>query len=72
MHAIVVHIIKKNKMTDKLLIAFVIFGIIDLTLVGTTCICVMLLVRKVMLGKVEIKIGNVTKRLDRNFIEKGE
>ena len=57
---------------DKLLIAFVIFGIIDLTLVGTTCICVMLLVRKVMLGKVEIKIGNSLKRIDRPFIEEGK
>jgi len=59
-------------MNDKLLIAFIIFGIIDLTLVGITCVCVMLLVRKVMLGKVEIKIADKTLRLDRDFIEKGE
>ena len=58
-------------MTDKLYIACVIFFTIDLALVATTCVCVMLLVRKVMLGKVEIKIGNVTKRIDRPFIEKG-
>jgi len=56
---------------DKLLIAFTIFGIIDLVLVGTTCVCVMLLVKKVMSGRVEIKIGNLTKRIDRPFIEKG-
>jgi len=40
-------------------------------LVGTTCICVMLLVRKVILGKVEIKIADRKIRLDRDFIEKG-
>jgi len=56
---------------DKLLVAFCIFGVIDLTLVGTTCICVMLLVRKVILGKVEIKIADRKIRLDRDFIEKG-
>jgi len=58
-------------MPDKLLIAFIIFGVIDLILVGTTCVSVCLLVRKVMRGKVEIKIGKLTKRLDRDFIEKG-
>jgi len=58
-------------MKDSLLIAFIIFGIIDLTLVATTCVCVMLLVRKVMLGKVEIKIVDKKVRLDRDFIEKG-
>jgi len=58
-------------MNDKLLIAFIIFGIIDLTLVATTCVCVMFLVRKVMLGKVEIKIADKKIRLDREFIEKG-
>jgi hypothetical protein len=59
-------------MTDKLYIACVIFFTIDLTLVATTCVCVMLLVRKVMLGKVEIKVAGKTVRLDREFIEKGE
>lgn len=58
-------------MKDSLLIVFTIFAVIDLTLVGTTCVCVMLLVRKVMLGKIEIKIGEKTKRLDRDFIERG-
>ena len=58
-------------MNDKLLIAFIIFGIIDLTLVATTCVCVMFLVRKVMLGKVEIKIADKKIRLDREFIERG-
>lgn len=56
---------------DKLLVAFCIFGVIDLTLVATTCVCVMLLVRKVILGKVEIKIADRKIRLDRDFIEKG-
>lgn len=58
-------------MKDELTTAFIIFGIIDLTLVGTTCICVMLLVRKVLLGKVEIKIADRKVRLDRDYIEKG-
>jgi len=58
-------------MQDKLYIACVVFFAIDLTLVGTTCICVMLLVRKIMLGKVEFKIGNYIKRLDRPEIERG-
>ena len=38
---------------NPLLIVFTIFAVIDLTLVGITSICVMILVRKVMLGKVE-------------------
>ena len=59
-------------MNDILTIAFIIFGLIDLTLVGTTCIAVVLLVRKVMLGKVEIKIANKKVRLDRDFIMTGE
>jgi hypothetical protein len=54
---------------DKLYLACVIFFAIDLTLVATTCICVMILVRKVMLGKVEIKIVDKKIRLDRDFIE---
>lgn len=58
-------------MKDTLTIVFTIFAIIDLTLVGTTCLCVMLLVRKVMLGRVEIKIADKKFRLDRDFIEKG-
>lgn len=58
-------------MTDKLYLACIIFFTIDLTLVATTCVAVLLLVRKVLLGKVEIKIGNITKRIDRDFIEKG-
>ena len=56
---------------DKLLIAFIIFGIIDLSLVATTCVCLMLLVRKVLTGKVEIKIADKKVRLDRDFIEVG-
>jgi hypothetical protein len=56
-------------MNDKLYLACVIFFAIDLTLVATTCICVMILVRKVMLGKVEIKIVDKKIRLDRDFIE---
>jgi Na+-transporting NADH:ubiquinone oxidoreductase subunit NqrF len=59
-------------MNDTLTMAFIIFGVIDLTLVGTTCIAVILLVRKVMLGKVEIKIADKIVRLDRDFIEKGQ
>jgi hypothetical protein len=55
-----------------LTIAFIVFGIIDLTLVGTTCVAVILLVRKVMLGKVEIKILGTTKRLDRDNIVFGK
>lgn len=58
-------------MNNALLIVFTIFAVIDLTLVATTCVCVMLLVRKVMLGKVEIKIIDKKIRLDRDFIEKG-
>ena len=59
-------------MNDTLTLAFIVFGLIDLTLVGTTCMAVVLLVRKVMLGKVEIKIAGKTKRLDRPFIETGD
>jgi hypothetical protein len=59
-------------MTDKLYLACIIFFTIDLTLVGTTCIAVMILVRKVLLGKVEIKIADKKIRLDRDFIERGE
>jgi hypothetical protein len=59
-------------MRDELTTAFIIFGLVDLTLVGTTCIAVVLLVRKVMLGKVEIKIAGKTKRLDRDFVTTGE
>ena len=59
-------------MNDTLTAAFIIFGLIDLTLVGTTCVAVVLLVRKVMLGRVEIKIGGKMKRLDRDFIATGE
>jgi hypothetical protein len=59
-------------MSDKLYLACIIFFTIDLTLVGTTCVCVMMLVRKVMLGKVEIKIAGKTKRLDRDFITTGD
>ena len=56
---------------NPLLIVFTIFAVIDLILVGTTSICVMILVRKVLMGKVEIKIANKTVRLDRDFTEKG-
>ena len=56
---------------NLLLIVFTVFAVIDLTLVGTTCVCVCLLVRKVMMGKVEIKIADKKVRLDRDFIEKG-
>jgi hypothetical protein len=59
-------------MNNSLLIVFIIFAVIDLTLVATTCLCVMLLVRKVLLGKVEIKIADKKVRIDRDFIEKGE
>ena len=58
-------------MPDKLYIACIIFFTIDLTLVATTCICVMLLVRKVIMGRVEIRIADKKIRLDRDFIEKG-
>ena len=58
-------------MKDELTTAFIVFATIDLSLVATTCLCVMLLVRKVMLGKVEIKIVDKKIRLDRDFIEKG-
>ena len=56
---------------EKLLIAFIIFGIIDLALVATTCVSVCLLVRKVFMGRVEIKISDKRIRLDRDFIENG-
>jgi hypothetical protein len=46
---------------NKLLVAFVIFGIIDLILVGTTCINVVLLVRKILRGELKI-----------NFTERGK
>jgi len=58
--------------SERLFIACVLFFIIDLILVGTTCVCVMLLVRKVMLGKVEIKIADKKIRIDRPFIETGK
>ena len=63
-------------MNDILTAAFIVFALVDLTLVGTTCVAVVLLVRKVMLGrveiKVEIKIAGKTKRLDRDFIATGD
>lgn len=59
-------------MIDKLYLACIIFFAIDLTLVGTTCVCVILLVRKVMMGRVEIKIANKKIRLDRDFITTGD
>lgn len=58
-------------MNDKLYLACVIFFTVDLLLVGTTCVSVLLLVKKVMSGKVEIKIAGKTKRLDRDFITTG-
>jgi len=59
-------------MNNPLLTAFTTFAVIDLTLVATTCICVILLVRKLMKGKIEIKIANKKMTLsDRDFIEKG-
>lgn len=59
-------------MNNALLIVFTIFAVIDLTLVGMTSICVMLLVKKVLLGKVEIKIVDKKVRLDRDFITTGD
>lgn len=56
---------------EKLFIACVTFFVIDLTLVGTTCVAVILLVRKILLGRVEIKIAGKNYRLDRDYIEKG-
>jgi hypothetical protein len=58
-------------MRDELTTAFIIFGLIDLTLVGTTCAAVMLLVRKVLLGKVEITILGKKTRIDRPFMTTG-
>ena len=58
-------------MNDKLFIACVVFFVIDLSLVATTCICVMILVKKVINGKVEIKIADKKIRIDRDFIEEG-
>jgi len=58
-------------MNDKLYIACVAFFTIDLMLVGTTCLAVLLLVRKIIMGKVEIKIADKKIRIDRPFIEKG-
>jgi hypothetical protein len=58
-------------MNNALLIIFTIFAVIDLALVGTTCIAVCLLVRKILLGKIEIKIADKKIRLDRDFIERG-
>lgn len=61
---------------DNLLIAFIVFGVIDLTFVGTTTFFVVLLVKK-MLGDEEIlkelkKIASMLSKKDnRNFIEKG-
>jgi hypothetical protein len=59
-----------------LLIAFIIFGVIDLTFVGTTTFFVVLLVKK-MLGDEQIlnelkKIAEMLSKKDkRNFIVKG-
>jgi|APFre7841882654_1041346.scaffolds.fasta_scaffold142138_2 hypothetical protein len=39
---------------NPLFVAFVIFAVIDLILVGTTSVCVMFLVRKAMAGKLKI------------------
>jgi len=59
-------------MTDKLYVACIIFFTIDLLLVATTCVNVLLLVRKVLLGKVEIKIADKKIRLDRDFVITGD
>jgi hypothetical protein len=56
---------------NPLLIVFTVFAVIDLTLVGITSICVMILVRKVLLGRVEIRIADKKLRIDRDFIEQG-
>lgn len=56
---------------DKLFIACVTFFVIDLMLVGTTCITVILVALKILRGKVEFKIGHYQKRIDRDYIEKG-
>ena len=59
-------------MKDSLLVAFTIFAIIDLTLVGTTCVCVMLLVKKLITGEIEIKISDNKMKLEkRDYIERG-
>ena len=58
-------------MNNPLLIAFTIFAVIDLSLVATTCIFVILLVKKLIRGKIEIKIADKKVILDRSFIEKG-
>ena len=51
---------------EKIFVACVIFFVIDLTLVATTCFSVLLLVKKILLGKVEIKIAD-KKSLRRGF-----
>jgi hypothetical protein len=56
---------------NPLLIVFTVFAVIDLTLVGITSICVMILVRKVLLCRVEIRIADKKLRIDRDFIEQG-
>ena len=61
---------------NPLFVAFVVFGVIDLTFVGTTTFFVVLLVKK-MLGDEQIlnelkKIAEMlTKKDKRNFIVKG-
>ena len=44
----------EQALRNPLFVAFVIFAVIDLMLVGTTSVCVMFLVRKIMRGEVKI------------------
>lgn len=59
-------------MNDSLLVAFTIFAIIDLTLVGTTCVSLILLVKQLLKGKIEIKIADKKLTVGRDFIETGK
>ena len=52
-------------MNDLLLVAFIIFAAIDLTLVGSTCVGVILLVRKLINGEIEIKIADNKMKIER-------
>ena len=44
---------------DKLYFAFIVFGTIDLLLVGTTCVFVVMLVRKILKKEIAIDIRKV-------------
>jgi hypothetical protein len=63
-------------LTEKLFWACVVFFVIDLTFVGTTTYFVVRLVKKLLkerdiMDRIIELLGNINKKDNRNFIEKG-